>query len=132
MKILITGAAGLVGSHLASKLGREYEVVPLTHAALDITNRDAVQRTVSATRPEIILNCAVLQVDESERDAAKAKAINADGPRFLAEAAQDIGAEIVQFSTQYAFEGEPIGRAPCTIEDEPETGQRLRQDQGCR
>jgi dTDP-4-dehydrorhamnose reductase len=119
MKILITGAAGLVGSHLASKLGREHEVVPLTHAALEITNRDAVHRTVSETRPEIVLNCAVLQVDESERDPAKAQAINADGPRFLAEAAADAGAELVQFSTQYAFEGEPIGRAPYTMEDEP-------------
>jgi dTDP-4-dehydrorhamnose reductase len=119
MKILITAAAGLVGSHLASKLGRDHEVVPLTHAALDITNRDAVHRTVSETRPEIILNCAVLQVDESERDPAKAQAINADGPRFLAEAAAKAGAEIVQLSTQYAFEGEPIGRVPYTIEDEP-------------
>jgi dTDP-4-dehydrorhamnose reductase len=119
MKILITGVAGLVGSHLASKLGREHEVVRPTHAALDITNRDAVHRTVSEYMPEVIFNCAVLQVDESERHPAKAQAINSDGPRFLAEAAQDIGAEIVQLSTQYAFEGEPIGRAPYAMEDEP-------------
>jgi dTDP-4-dehydrorhamnose reductase len=116
---LITGAAGLVGSHLARMLGREHEVMPLTHAALDITNRDAVHRIVKDAKPQVIFNCAVLQVDESERDPAKARAINADGPRFLAEAASQAGAEIVQFSTQYAFEGEPIGRAPYTIEDEP-------------
>lgn len=69
--------------------------------------------------PEVIFNCAVLQVDYSERDPAKAQAINADGARFLAEAAQEIGAEIVQFSTQYVFSGEPVGRSPYTIEDEP-------------
>ncbi len=46
--------------------------------------------------------------------------MNVRGPRHLAEAANKIGAEIVQFSTQYAFEGEPVGRAPYTVEDEPQ------------
>ena len=67
----------------------------------------------------MIMNCAVLQVDESERDLAKAQAINVDGPCYLAEAASEVGAEIVHFSTQYAFAGEPLERAPYTIKDEP-------------
>ncbi|HEX5023227.1 MAG TPA: NAD(P)-dependent oxidoreductase [Candidatus Binatia bacterium] len=118
MKIIITGASGLVGSHLASRLARDHEVAALTHAALDITDRDAVRRTVNAVGPQVIFNCAVFQVDESEQDPAKAKAVNADGPRYLAEAANEIGAEIVQFSTQYVFAGTPVGRAPYTIEDD--------------
>jgi len=119
MKILITGAAGLVGSHLARRLLLEHEVLALTHRELDITNRDAVQRSVSQAKPALIVNCAVLQVDESEQEPAKAHAVNVDGPRFLAEAAREIGAEIVHFSTQYAFDGEPVGRLPYTIEDDP-------------
>lgn len=119
MKILIAGAAGLVGSHLASRLARDHEVAALTHADLDITDRGAVHRIINAVRPQVIFNCAVLQVDESDRDPAKAQAINADGPRYLAEAANETAAEIVQFSTQYVFAGEPIGRPPYTVKDEP-------------
>jgi dTDP-4-dehydrorhamnose reductase len=119
VKILITGAAGLVGAHMARILGHAHDVAALAHADLDITDRDAVQRCVSEMRPALIANCAVLQVDDSERNPALAQAVNVDGPRFLAEAASKVGAEIIHFSTQYAFEGEPVGRPPYTIMDEP-------------
>jgi dTDP-4-dehydrorhamnose reductase len=119
VKVLITGAAGLVGSHLARRLASEHDVAALTHSDLDITDREAVHRTVADLKPALIFNCAVLQVDDCERDTTKAEAVNVRGPRHLAEAADKIGAEIVQFSTQYAFEGEPVGRAPYTVADQP-------------
>ena len=119
MKVLITGAAGLVGSHLARRLAGEHDVVALNHTDLDITDRGAIDRSMAEIQPGLIVNCAVLQVDDSEQDPARAKAVNVDGPRLLAEAASRAGADIIHFSTQYAFEGEPIGRAPYTIEDEP-------------
>jgi dTDP-4-dehydrorhamnose reductase len=119
MKVLITGAAGLVGSHFAQRLAREHEVGALTHGDLDITNRAAVQRCVTQMKPALIVNCAVLQVDDSEKDLARAQVVNVDGPGFLAEAASEIGAEIIHFSTQYAFDGEPVARMPYTIDDEP-------------
>ena len=119
MKVLITGAAGLVGSHLARRLASEHDVAALTHADLEITDCDAVQRIVDHLQPRLIYNCAVLQVDECEQNPAKAEAVNVSGPRYLAEAANKVGAEIVQFSTQYAFKGEPAGRAAYTVADEP-------------
>ena len=119
MKILITGAAGLVGSHLASRLSGEHRVVALKHGDLDITDEAAVRRRVADATPELVANCAVLQVDECEQNPAKARAVNSNGPCYLAEAATEVGAEIIHFSTQYAFEGEPVGRAPYTIQDEP-------------
>lgn len=119
MKILITGAAGLVGAHMTRILGPAHDVVALAHSDLDITDRDAVHRRVSEMRPALIANCAVLQVDDSEQNPALAQAVNVDGPRFLAEAASIVSAEIIHFSTQYAFEGEPVGRAPYTIKDQP-------------
>jgi dTDP-4-dehydrorhamnose reductase len=119
MKILITGAAGLVGSHLARRLAGEHEVLALRHGDLDITDRAVVGRCLLHEKPALIFNCAVLQVDDSEQQPAKAEAVNVAGPRCLAEAANDIGAEIVHFSTQYAFAGEPVGRLPYTLHDEP-------------
>jgi dTDP-4-dehydrorhamnose reductase len=119
VKILITGASGLIGSHAAQRLDREHEVVALKHADLDITDRESVSRCVWDTKPALIINGAVIQVDESEQNPAKAHAVNVEGPRSLAEAAMRAGAEFIHFSTQYAFDGEPIGRAPYTIKDEP-------------
>jgi dTDP-4-dehydrorhamnose reductase len=119
VKVLIAAAAGLVGSHLAQRLARQHDVLALKHGDLDITDQSAVQRCVADAKPEVIFNCAVIQVDESEQDSAKAQAVNAKGPCYLAEAANRVGAEIVHFSTQYAFQGEPVGRAPYTITDEP-------------
>jgi dTDP-4-dehydrorhamnose reductase len=119
VKILITGASGLIGSHAAQRLDRDHEVVAVKHADLDITDRESVSRCVWDTKPALIINGAVIQVDESEQNPAKAHAVNVEGPRSLAEAAMRAGAEFIHFSTQYAFDGEPIGRAPYTIKDEP-------------
>jgi len=120
MKILITGAAGLVGRHLAQRLALQHEVLALKHHQLDITDRQAVHKGVAEVRPELIFNCAVIQVDESEQNPTKAQKVNAEGPGFLAEAASAVGAAMVQFSTQYAFEGEPLYRSPYTIDDQPD------------
>ena len=120
MRVLVTGAAGLVGNHLATRLASDHDVLALKHGDLDITDEDAVHRCVLAFEPTLIVNCAVIQVDESEQNPTKAQAVNVEGPRFLAESASQVGAEIIQFSTQYAFDGEPLGRPPYTIADEPQ------------
>ena len=120
MKILITGAAGLVGSHLAHQLARQHDVLALKHGDLDITDCDAVNRCVSAVKPSLIFNCAVRQVDESEQNPPKARAVNIEGARSLAAAASRLDAEMVHFSSQYAFHGEPVGRPPYTINDPPQ------------
>ena len=119
MKVLITGAGGLIGQHIAQRLTCSNEVLALKHTDLDITDRQTVNRCVSDARPSLIINCAVLQVDESEQNPTTAQRVNVDGASLLARAADQVGAEIIHFSTQYIFDGEPIGRAPYTIEDEP-------------
>ena len=48
MRALITGASGLVASHLARGLG---EATALTHRDLDITDRDAVDAAVRHHKP---------------------------------------------------------------------------------
>jgi len=119
MKVLITGAAGLIGSHAARRLSGEHQVVALKHPDLDISDRESVDCVISDAQPSLVINGVVIQVDESEQNSARAYAVNVEGPRNLAEAAHRVGAEFVHFSTQYAFDGEPVGRAPYTIEDQP-------------
>src|SRR5437764_14071570 len=117
MKIAITGAGGLVGSHLARYLAEAHEVLALKHRDLDITDTAAVKRWVKREQPAVIINCAVLNVDDCERNPELAEAVNVSGPRALAEAADEIAAEMIHFSTNYVFDGERAG-PPYTIEDE--------------
>ena len=79
MKVLITGAAGLVGNHFSQRLACEHEVLTLKHADLDITDREAVNRCVLDVHPSLLINCAVIQVDESEQNPTKAQAVNVEG-----------------------------------------------------
>src|SRR3712207_773210 len=118
-KVALSGAGGLVGRHLSARLGSSREVLALTHAELDITNRAAVFRLVEAERPGLVVNCAVLGVDECERDESAARALNVEGPRALAEAAASVGADLLHFSTNYVFDGSDEARAPYTQADEP-------------
>ncbi len=114
LSIAIAGARGLVGSALARRFPR---AVKLGHDDLDITDRGAVRQVIGRTRPDVIVNCAVIGVDECERDPALARVVNVDGPGNLAEAAQEQGAAIVHFSSNYVFDGE--GRKTYAPEDEP-------------
>jgi dTDP-4-dehydrorhamnose reductase len=118
MKTIITGAGGLVGGVLSRRLAASgNEVLALRRADLDVTDAFAVERLVGAERPSLVVNCAVLGVDECERDADAARAVNAEAPRSLARSAADAGAAFLHFSTNYVFDGE--GEKFYTEEDEP-------------
>lgn len=97
MRIVVTGAGGLIGRAAVPRFG----AIGLTRADLDITDRAAVARTILDLDPDLVINCAVLGVDECERDPALARAVNTDGPAILAEHAP----AIVHFSSNYVFEG---------------------------
>lgn len=81
MKILLTGAGGLVGKKLAAAL--PFEVVSFTHAELDITDADAVKEAVRKTAPDVILNCAGLRNPASEEHPARAFSVNVSGVQNL-------------------------------------------------
>jgi dTDP-4-dehydrorhamnose reductase len=118
MKIVITGAGGLVGSHLARALTSDHEVLALGHRDLDIVNASSVQRLVQAEQPSLIINCAVVGVDDCEKDPALAQSINVIGVRNLAEAAAGAGAEFMHFSSNYVFDGTRADGDYYTIRDE--------------
>ncbi|HWS90246.1 MAG TPA: dTDP-4-dehydrorhamnose reductase [Pyrinomonadaceae bacterium] len=115
MKVVITGAGGLVGGCLARRLSSLHEVLAPRRAQLDVTDAAAVGRFIGEGRPQLVVNCAVLGVDECERDPEAARAVNAEAPRALAAAAGEVGAEFLHFSTNYVFDGE--GREPYAERD---------------
>ena len=112
MRILITGCHGQVGSSLIEQLANHEntEVLALDRDHLDITNRDAVNAAVAEFKPSIIINAAAhTAVDKAEEEAELSYAINRDGPQYLAQAAQSMGAAILHISTDYVFEGNKDG-----------------------
>jgi len=111
LKILVTGAAGMVGQALSQhcRLSGD-EVVPYTHQSLDIASADLVTAAVLASKPDAVINCAAwTDVDGCELDPSQAHAANAIGPENLARACREVGAGFVTISTDYVFDGKKEG-----------------------
>lgn len=86
---------------------KDVQLILTDVADLDITDVKAVYEYVNDHKPEVIINCAAhTAVDKCETDVDMAYKINTIGPKNLASAAYAIGAEIVQVSTDYVFDGE--------------------------
>lgn len=120
MKIAVVGANGQLGADLVPFFSQsdDHEVVPLTHAEIDVAAIDSVASTLSAARPNVVINTAAMHhVEKCEADPALSFAVNAAGPRNLSMVCNDLGASLVQISTDYIFDGEK--GSPYVEEDRP-------------
>ncbi len=116
--VLVTGAAGQLGSAVVGLFRQEAEVVPLTRADLDLTDGGAVRDRIAALRPSVVINCAAYnQVDEAEREPVAALAVNALATRSLADATAEVGGVFVHYSTDFVFDG--TGTQPYREDDSP-------------
>jgi dTDP-4-dehydrorhamnose reductase len=108
MRLLVTGAGGMLGSDVVRAAEFvNHEVIALTHAELDVTDGRRVRRTIARLEPDVVVNCAAwTDVDAAEEDPIGATKVNEQAPRIVAAAAAEIGAAIVQPSTDYVFDGE--------------------------
>ena len=107
MKILITGAKGMLAKEVIEKFQKENELILTDVEDLDITNEQAVIDYVANTKPDYIINCAAFTaVDKAEECQELAEKINGDGPTNLAKAAKQAKSKLVHISTDYVFGGE--------------------------
>ena len=107
MKILVTGAKGMLGQDLCPTLQDEgYDVIETDILNLDITNYKQVKSVFEEESPDIIIHCAAYtNVDKAQEDTEGARLINAEGTKNIAQAAASIDATVVYISTDYVFDG---------------------------
>lgn len=129
MKILITGSKGQLGNELKDIINKGYseigkvsecinnsQVFDFDVDKLDITDLKSVKNVLNTIKPDVVINCAAAtNVDGCESDEDFAFKVNALGPRNLAIVCEEMGAKLVQVSTDYVFSG--VGEKPLTEYD---------------
>src|SRR4051794_26295381 len=110
MKLLLLGKGGQVGWELQRSLAPLGDVVALDFDSADLpadfSRPEELADTVLKVRPDVIVNAAAhTAVDKAESEAGLARKLNATSPGVVADAAQQIGALMVHYSTDYVFDG---------------------------
>ncbi len=128
MKIFVTGVNGQLGHDVMNELAkRGYEgigsdlapaysgiaddsaVTTMPYIALDITDEQAVQQTISRIHPDAVIHCAAwtaVDMAEDDDNVAKVRAVNADGTQYIASACKAVDCKMVYISTDYVFDGQ--------------------------
>jgi dTDP-4-dehydrorhamnose reductase len=134
MRILITGAGGMVGRALvAHSAARGDEVFAHERESLDITKPDAVRETFARERPEAVVNCAAwTDVDGCELNPERALLVNAEAVEILATQSRLAGATFVTISTDYVFDGGKEGFYTQRDDPEPQSAYGIAKLQGER
>ena len=137
MRVFVTGVGGQLGHDVVNELARRGHksvgsdiqeiysgiadgtaVVSAPYVQLDITDKDAVEKTITEVKPDAIIHCAAwtaVDAAEEEENRPKVHAINVIGTRNIAEAAKAVGAKMLYLSTDYVFNGQ--GERPWQPDD---------------
>lgn len=122
MKVLITGSRGMLGQDLVSVLEDTHVSTGYDIEELDICDLESCRAIVARLKPDWIVNAAAYTaVDDCEKNRDIAFRINAEGPGNLARAAGEIGARMVQVSTDYVFNGKQSSPYLETDSTDPES-----------
>ncbi len=113
--ILVVGAKGMLGRDLMALFGSAARGVDLED--IDITSLESVQKVLFTLKPKIVINAAAYtDVDGCETNQELAMQVNGEGVAHLAMISSEIGAKLVQVSTDYVFDG---SKGSPYLEDEP-------------
>ena len=106
MKILVTGAGGMLGSDLMARLEGRHEAVGVDVDDFDITDELAARDAVAALRPGWVIHLAAYtNVDGCEGDPDTAHRVNAEGAGNIAKACWGVRARMLHVSTDYVYDG---------------------------
>ena len=120
MKITLIGANGQLGSDLVKVLRPVHDLIPLTHADVEITDRGSVDAMMQAHRPDLVMNMAAFhKVDACEEQIEPTFAVNTYGVRNLALACRAQGAALLHMSSDYVFGGDKTRATPYIETDAP-------------
>ena len=105
-KILLIGKNGQVGWELRRTLSPLARVLAVDYPEIDLTDAAAARRLVLDNKPNVVVNAAAYTaVDKAESDTKTSQLINGVAPGVLAEAAKQVGALMIHYSTDYVFDG---------------------------
>ena len=108
MKILVTGAGGMLGQALIPCLDSHgHEVIEFAKEHLDCTNYTLVRHTFNTEKPDLVMHCAAFtKVDQAEAEAKLAYFINGYATENIAVSCSALKIPMVYISTDYVFDGE--------------------------
>ena len=107
MKILITGAKGMLAQAVIERFKIDNELILKDSSTLDITNIENIRDVVLKENPKYIINCAAYtNVDKAEENEELAEKVNGEGTKNLAIVAKENNAILVHISTDYVFAGD--------------------------
>jgi dTDP-4-dehydrorhamnose reductase len=108
VKLLVTGREGQLARSIAERAADHpgLDIIFTSRGEADLSSSGSVAGAITAVRPELVVNAAAYTaVDQAEAEPALAFRINAEGAGEAAAAAREVGAAVIQLSTDYVFDG---------------------------
>lgn len=120
MKVFVTGVGGQLGFDVIKELKKrgytaigsdilDKTIVECEYIKLDITDSEAVEKTISKVNPDVVVHCAAwtaVDAAEDEQNRFKVMDINVNGTQNIANVCKKLDCKMIYISTDYVFDGQ--------------------------